>query len=39
MASVVGIDVAKLKLAIVLLTSTGKTLQKSCANTTAGHTD
>jgi len=39
MASVVGVDVAKLKLAIVLVTPAGKTLHKSCANTTAGHAD
>ena len=36
MSSSVGIDVAKAKLAIVLLTPDGKALQKSCANTAVG---
>ena len=39
MSSIVRIDVAKAKLAIVLLTPDGKALQKSCANTAAGHAD
>lgn len=34
-----GIDVAKNKLAIILLTAAGKRLEKSCPNTTAGHQD
>jgi transposase len=36
---VVGIDVAKAKLAIVLRTSAGTTRRKSCLNTPAGHAD
>jgi len=39
MSSIVGIDVAKAKLAIVLLLPSGKTQQKSCPNTAAGHAD
>ena len=39
MSTIVGIDVAKAKLAIVLLTPDGKAWQKSCANTAAGHAD
>ena len=39
MASYVGVDVAKAKLATALITPAGKTLQKSCANTTGGHTE
>jgi transposase len=34
---VVGIDVSKAKLAVVLLTATGKARHKSCLNTAAGH--
>ena len=39
MSSIVGIDVAKATLAVVLITPAGKALQKSCANNAAGHTD
>jgi transposase len=36
---VVGIDVAKAKLAVVLLTASGKAFHKSCPNTPAGHAE
>lgn len=36
---VVGIDVSKATLAVVLLTASGKTFHKSCANTAAGHAE
>lgn len=39
MSSNVGIDVAKAKLAVVLITAPGRTLQKSCSNTPDGHAD
>src|SRR5262245_43341723 len=39
MAAVVGIDVAKQKLAVVLQTDAGKQRQKSCANTPRGHAE
>jgi transposase len=39
MAAVVGIDVAKQKLAVVIRTDAGKHRQKSCANTPSGHTE
>lgn len=39
MSSIVGIDVAKAKLAILLLLPTGKTVHKSCPNTPAGHAE
>lgn len=39
MTSVVGIDVSKHKLAVVLLSPEGKARHKSCANTAAGHAD
>jgi transposase len=37
--TVVGIDVSKAKLAVVLLTASGKAFHKSCANTAAGHAE
>src|SRR4051812_13710574 len=36
---VAGIDVAKATLAVALLTTTGKTRQKRCANTAVGHAE
>jgi transposase len=39
MAVVVGIDVAKQKLAVVIRTEAGKQRQKSCANTPPGHAE
>lgn len=39
MAAVVGIDVAKQKLAVVIRTDDGKRRQKSCANTASGHAE
>ena len=39
MADVVGIDVGKQKLAVVVVTEPGKHRHKSCLNTRAGHTD
>ena len=39
MDGVVGIDVSKGKLAVVLLAASGKAFHKSCANTPAGHAD
>jgi transposase len=39
MSNIVGIDVAKAKLAVVLITADGKVLHKSCANSAAGHAD
>ena len=37
--TVVGIDVSKAKLAVVLIAASHKALHKSCANTPAGHAD
>lgn len=37
--TVVGIDVSKAKLAVVLIASSHKAFHKSCANTPAGHAD
>ena len=39
MDPVVGIDVSKAKLAVVLIAASGKTFHKSCANTPAGHAE
>jgi len=39
MDPVVGIDVSKAKLAVVLIAASGKPLHKSCANTPAGHAE
>lgn len=39
MDGVVGIDVSKGKLAVVLLAASGNAFHKSCANTPAGHAD
>ena len=39
MDPVVGIDVSKAKLAVVLIAASGKAFHKSCANTPAGHAE
>jgi transposase len=39
MSNIAGIDVAKATLAVTLITDADKALQKSCANTPAGHAD
>jgi transposase len=39
MDTVVGIDVSKAKLAVVLIAASGKAFHKSCPNTAGGHTE